>query len=408
MPDPRRPALFASRPRPGMRPPAAGPTPDRPPRWRIVDQTDDAPAELWLYDAIGEDFFGFGINAEQMCRDLADLAAEEILLRVNSPGGDYFDGIAIYNALVQHPAQVVAQVDGLAASAASFIIQAANRVVMGRGARVMIHDAIGYCVGNAADMQAMNETLDGISADIADLYHVHGGGGAKAWRGRMQAETWYSADESVAAGLADEVMPAPKKRGRGQDDRAAAAVGGMLAASWDLSSVFRYPDRAAPAVAAGFVGEAGPELVDLPAGAVVPAAGEPAADEPEPAATVQPEPVQAALEAETSLPTEPAVPLEVETPGPSGDSGRPDGPGNQDQPPEPEPVEPVAAEPEPAAEPAVAATAGQAFPAGRPTAPAEPDPVPDPWAALIARITAPPSRPATVDDLLAALRGDTT
>ncbi len=79
---------------------------------------------------------------------------------------------------MSHPAKVAAQVDGLAASAASFIIQAADRVVVGRGARLMIHDAIGYCVGNAADMQAMQDTLDSISADIADLYHAHSGGGA--------------------------------------------------------------------------------------------------------------------------------------------------------------------------------------------------------------------------------------
>lgn len=404
MPD-RRPAPFASRTRPGMRLPAAGPTPDQPARWRIVNQTGDGPAELWLYDAIGEDFFGFGVNAEALCRDIADLAADEILLRVNSPGGDYFDGIAIYNALVQHPARVTAQVDGLAASAASFIIQAANKVTMGRGSRVMIHDAIGVCVGNAADMEAMTETLDSISADVADLYHAHAGGGAKAWRERMRAEQWYSADESVAAGLADEVMPAPKKRGQSQDGQAAAAVDWQVAASWDLSSVFRYPDRGtAPAVAAAssepeptqprIVGEPSPELA-LPPDADAPA------DPPEaPVAVEEPEPV-ADVAVPDSVPAASPV-VAADAPGSPGVLDHPGEPGTDPGP------ELAAPEPAAAAEPEPVVASARTFPGSQPAhdSPA-PEPAPadlDPWAALTQHLV--PPRPATtVDQLLAALRG---
>jgi hypothetical protein len=276
----------------------------------------------------------------------------------------------------------------------------------------MIHDALGYCVGNAADMLAMNQVLDGISADIADLYHAHSGGGAKVWRGRMQAETWYSADESVSEGLADEVMPAPKKRGQ---EKAAAAVDWSVAASWDLSSVFRYPDRAVAAAAVApepaparegivasavtapgpprLVAEAGPEPVQVPADAAVepPAAAPadtavepaPAGDQPEPAADAAPEPAGQ------------VEPDPDAAPGPPGVTDLLGGPGNQNEP-EPEPA------PEPAAAPAPAAAAGPAFPGGR----VEPEPAPatpDPWAELTQHLTDP--RPATVDQMLAALRG---
>ncbi len=374
----RRPTLLATRHRPGMRLPPAGPTVSRPPRLRIVDQTNDGPAELWLYDAIGEDFFGFGINAEALCRDIAELAADEILLRVNSPGGDYFDGIAIYNALVQHPAQVVAQVDGFAASAASFIIQAANRVVMGRGARVMIHDALGVCVGNAADMQAMQDTLDSISADIADLYHAHAGGGPKTWRDRMRAETWYSADEAVTAGLADEVIPAPSRRGQDQG-QAAAMADWSAAAVWDLSALRASEPSGDPAAEPGrqrIVAYAPPTTTTTATAAPVTVT----CQAPPGAVDELADLLRAALRAAAVPPPAPA---------PSG-APTPDGVGTH-----------------PAADAAGGVAAAPAFPGSRATT----DPVAaeadGDWSALVAGLNEPDPHRA-VDDLLAHLRGDST
>jgi ATP-dependent protease ClpP protease subunit len=228
--------LAAARPR-AAQPPAAVPART----WYRIENHADGPAEVWLYDEIGY----WGVTAQEFARELADLDAEEIVVRLNSPGGDVFDGLAILNALRDHRASVTVKVDGLAASAASFIAQAGDEIVMARQSQMMIHDASGLCIGNASDMEEMRTVLDRLSDTIASVYADRAGGGSKKWRTAMRAETWYSAEEAVSAGLADEVAPLPKK----DADRAAAA-----AAQWDLS-VFRHASREqapAPGVAAQF------------------------------------------------------------------------------------------------------------------------------------------------------------
>src|SRR5690606_38136643 len=129
---------------------------------------------------------------------------------------DVFDGVAIYNALRDHPADVAVRVDGLAASAASFIAQAGDKVTMNRGSQLMIHDAWGLCIGPAADMRETAALLDRVSDTIAGLYAARAGGTVEDWREAMLAESWYSAEEAVEANLADEVVPA--KGDSDQDD----------------------------------------------------------------------------------------------------------------------------------------------------------------------------------------------
>ncbi|MHA3682792.1 head maturation protease, ClpP-related [Leucobacter sp. HY1908] len=162
-------------------------------------------AEVILYDEIG----GWGYPASWFVQDIGELDVDVIDLRVNSPGGDVFDGIAMMNALARHPARVEVTVDGLAASAASFIITAADRVVMNSGSEVMIHEAWGWCGGDAAAMRDYAESLDRMNATIAGLYVKRAGGKVDEWRDAMSAETWYSAEEAVTVGLADEWADAP-------------------------------------------------------------------------------------------------------------------------------------------------------------------------------------------------------
>lgn len=183
------------------------------PRFWSVITTDGA--ELYLYGMIGE----WEVSAVDFIQALAAVVGPAITVRVNSPGGDYFEGMAIYNALIDHPAQVEVRVDALAASAASFIAMAGNRVVMNRQARMMIHDAHGIVAGNAADMVSMADVLDAISDDMAAIYAARAGGTPAKWRGLMKAETWYSAEKAVAAGLADEAVSSAKI----PDDETAAA-----------------------------------------------------------------------------------------------------------------------------------------------------------------------------------------
>lgn len=126
-------------------------------------------------------------------------------LHIHSPGGDAFDGVAIYNMLRQHSGGVDVFVDGLAASAASVIAMAGDTVTMSRGSQMMIHDAWGMAMGNADDMTSMLSTLDSTSNSMASIYAAKAGGTEADWRTAMKAETWYRDTEAVDAGLADQV-----------------------------------------------------------------------------------------------------------------------------------------------------------------------------------------------------------
>lgn len=190
-------------------------------------------ADVYLYDAIGG---WWGVLASEFVQEIADLDVEQINLYVNSPGGDVYDGVAIMNALRRHKARVVATVDGLAASAASFIIQAADERVMARGSELMIHDAWTIAIGNPEALREAADRTDRISNSMAGLYAERAGGTREEWRAAMQAETWYTAEEAVTAGLADRTEASTSDDAK---DALAAA-----AAAHDRS-IFAHAGRAA-------------------------------------------------------------------------------------------------------------------------------------------------------------------
>lgn len=213
--------------------------------YEIRNATDPDEAELLIYDEIGG---WWGNTPGEIVDELRAVTAPNLRVRINSPGGSVFDGIAIANAIRLHPANVTVQVDGIAASAASVIAMAGDRIVMTPQSQLMIHDASGMCFGNASDMTEMATLLDTQSDNIADAYAERAGGTREEWRERMRAESWYLAAEAVAAGLADEVLPSRKA----QEEQEPA-----LTNTWDLS-VFRYAGRdEAPAPATGGVVAAG-------------------------------------------------------------------------------------------------------------------------------------------------------
>ncbi|MFD2763935.1 head maturation protease, ClpP-related [Micromonospora eburnea] len=168
--------------------------------YTIRNEADRALVEL--YDVIGE----WGISAREFVRDLRGITAPVIDLRINSPGGLIYDGFVIYNALRDHPARVEATVDGLAASAASWVLQAAEHRVMNRHSELMIHDGLALTIGNEADHLETAAQLGRLSDNIASIYATRAGGSADDWRAAMRAETWYTAAEAAAAGLADEAI----------------------------------------------------------------------------------------------------------------------------------------------------------------------------------------------------------
>lgn len=208
------------------------PTAETRPWWRITAAADDDDAaDVYIYDPIGG---WFGILASDFAAQLAELDVSRIRLRLNSPGGSVFDGIAIHNLLVTHRAEVHVHVDGIAASIASVIAMAGDRVTMGRGTEMMIHDPSGLVWGQAKDMRDMADLLDRLAEDIAGFYGHRAGGTRASWREAMAEETWYSADEAVEAGLADDVAGA----GAGSGEDAATAA----ARIHDLSA-YRYAGR---------------------------------------------------------------------------------------------------------------------------------------------------------------------
>lgn len=180
-------------------------------------QVDGSTAQIRLYDVIDEYGDWWGVSSREFTRVLDELpvGVGEIRLLINSPGGSVFEGIAIMNALRRHSARVVAIVEGLAASAASFIAVSADEVIMSPNSELMIHDAWGVAVGNAAELRQYADLLDHLSDNIASVYAARAGGTAAEWREIMTGEAWYSADEAVAAGLADRVddgRPAAENR----------------------------------------------------------------------------------------------------------------------------------------------------------------------------------------------------
>lgn len=167
--------------------------------WRITNLTESA--EVYLYDIIGD----WGTSAGDFVAELRGIGNKPIDLHINSEGGDVFDGLAIFNAIKNHGAPVTAYVDGLAASAASFIAMAAGRIVIAQHASMMIHDASSFAWGNADELRKQAALLDSTSQNIASIYAKRAGGTAEDWRARMRAETWYQDQEAVDVGLADEV-----------------------------------------------------------------------------------------------------------------------------------------------------------------------------------------------------------
>lgn len=170
--------------------------------WYEIKNLSAETVNIAIYDEIGF----WGVTASDFVNELKGVSAQNIQLSINSPGGDVFDGLAILNSLRQHPATVNVVIDGVAASAASFIAMAGDSVKIAPQAMMMIHDASGLVMGNAQDMQEMAALLEKTSDNIASVYAQRAGGTQEEWRTAMKAETWYTDQEAVDAGLADEIL----------------------------------------------------------------------------------------------------------------------------------------------------------------------------------------------------------
>lgn len=193
--------------------------------YRVTDSVGDGGAEILIYDEIG----WFGITASDFIQDLAALGSGPITVRINSGGGDVFDAYAIYNSLISRPG-VTTVVDSLAASAASVIAMAGEQRLMARTSQMMIHDAGVGVQGNADDLQAMVERLQTVSGQIAGIYADTAGGEPDYWRGLMRAETWFTPQQALDAGLITGITGTAREPAK-QAATASLPAGAIVAAS---------------------------------------------------------------------------------------------------------------------------------------------------------------------------------
>lgn len=174
-------------------------------KWFKIENKADK-AEIWIYEQIGEDFWsGGGTTAKSFQKEFAGIKASQIDLHINSPGGEVFDGLTIYNLIKQHPANVTTYIDGLAGSIASVIALAGDKVIMAENALYMIHQPWGRAIGNAEELRKMAATLDKVSDSIRMAYIDKSGKDMQEINDMMSAETWFSAQEAKEYGFVDEI-----------------------------------------------------------------------------------------------------------------------------------------------------------------------------------------------------------
>lgn len=194
----------------------------------IVNAAKDE-AEIFLYDAIVSDeieadYWG-GVAPQSFVKELRAITAGTIHLRINSPGGSVFAARAMEQALREHSAKIIVHIDGLAASAATFIAMAGDEIIMAKGALFMIHKAWTGMWGNSEDLRKEADLLDKIDATLAETYADRTGKDQAAISDWMAAETWFTAAEAVEQGFADRVAETEPK----------------AKAFWDLSAYANAP-----------------------------------------------------------------------------------------------------------------------------------------------------------------------
>lgn len=164
------------------------------------NEADDE-TEITIYGIIGNSWWSDSVSASDIDEALKT-AKGDLLIHLNSPGGDAFDGIAIYNRLKKHSGKVTIHVDGWACSAASVIAMAADELIMGLGSMFMIHEASSMVWGTKTQMRKEADVLDELEEGIIDIYMTKAKVSREDIRAAVDAETWYSAQKAVDIGFA--------------------------------------------------------------------------------------------------------------------------------------------------------------------------------------------------------------
>jgi ATP-dependent Clp protease, protease subunit len=205
------------------------PDPDAIDRWNagIMAASQTPENTISILDVIGEDFWtGGGVTSKRVAAALRAIGDQEVFVDLNSPGGDFFEGVAIYNALRAHPKKVTVRVLGLAASAASVIAMAGDEIQIGKAGFLMVHNAWVVAIGNRHDLAEAAKTMEPFDDAMATLYAER----AKVKKSKaaewMDNETWFNGEQAVSEGLADAFLPADQVT---EDKTKAASTKGVSA-----------------------------------------------------------------------------------------------------------------------------------------------------------------------------------
>lgn len=163
--------------------------------------------DISILDVIGEDMFGDGVSAKRIAAALRRIGDQDVVVNINSPGGDFFEGVAIYNMLLQHPHKVTVRVVGLAASAASIVAMAGDQIEISEIGFLMVHNAWALAIGNRHDMREAADMLEPFDDAMASVYAKRAGVEKPAAAEWMDKETWFNGEQAVEAGLADGLLP---------------------------------------------------------------------------------------------------------------------------------------------------------------------------------------------------------
>ena len=174
--------------------------------WYSINNKAAKAADIYIFDEIGN----YGITAKQFIADIKNLKGKPINLRINSLGGDVFDGMAMYNVIKRREAKTTVYIEGIAASIATIIALGADKVVMAENSLFMIHNAWGGTMGDAKDMRKTAETLEKISGELTDIYSKKTGLSNEVIKEMMNEETWLNSEEAYDLGFVDVVSDSIK------------------------------------------------------------------------------------------------------------------------------------------------------------------------------------------------------
>ena len=181
----------------------------------------DGDNSISIFDVIGADYWGDGVTASRIAGALRSLNGADVTVNINSPGGDMFEGLAIYNLLREYEGKVTVKVLGLAASSASIIAMAGDDVQIGRGAFLMIHNCWVYAMGNRHDLAQIAADMAPFDKAMSDIYQARSGLDSTTIDKMMDGETYIGGSEAVEKGFADSLLSADEIA---DDDESPAAA----------------------------------------------------------------------------------------------------------------------------------------------------------------------------------------